>query len=282
MSATLGLRTNKDFNAEGVVQKRACSHVSQEERQTSTKASIQLSECRLRLARPIRQYEAPALRGFFGRKFEEEVLMHNHEPDNHRGLAHFAESSEQTVPVPLPAKGRLIYQYPRVQFKVLASTALLLGINEGSELLQRLWLEIDETRLGDEQLAVLESQFETRTEQLEVIAEPIEYRFATPWLALNQKNFHEYIGTHNQRTRKDELSRILVGNCLGLAKSLGIRFSDHIAADCRRLTSIKTSLKGQGMIGFVGKFTVNLTLPDCIGLGKSVSRGFGTVERTDK
>jgi len=225
----------------------------------NTTATIDVSECRLRLARPIRQYEAPALRGFFGRKFEEEVLMHNHEPD-----------------------GTPIYQYPRVQFKVLASTALLLGINEGSELLQRLWLEIDETRLGDEQLAVLESQFETRTEQLEVIAEPIEYRFATPWLALNQKNFHEYIGTHNQRTRKDELSRILVGNCLGLAKSLGIRFSDHIAADCSRLTSIKTSLKGQGMIGFVGKFTVNLTLPDCIGLGKSVSRGFGTVERTDK
>jgi len=43
------------------------------------------------------------------------------------------------------------------------------------------------------------------------------------------------------------------------------------------LTSIKTSLKGKGMIGFVGKFSVNLRIPDYIGLGKSVSRGFGTV-----
>ncbi|MEX1026455.1 MAG: CRISPR-associated endonuclease Cas6 [Candidatus Paceibacterota bacterium] len=225
----------------------------------TTADTVQVSECRLRLARPIRQYEAPALRGFFGRKFEEEVLMHNHEPD-----------------------GTPIYQYPRVQFKILDSTALLLGVNEGSELLQRLWLEIDETKLGDEQLSVLESQFETRHEQLEVTAEPIEYRFATPWLALNQNNFRQYTSTRNQRTRKDELSRILVGNCLGLSKSLGIRFSDRIAADCTTLTSIKTSLKGQGMIGFVGKFTVNLTLPDSIGLGKSVSRGFGTVERTGK
>lgn len=241
----------------------------------TTSDTIQLSECRLRLARPIRQYEAPALRGFFGRKFEEEVLMHNHS----RGLAHFAESAEKNVPVPLTAKSGLIYQYPRVQFKVLDSTALLLGINEGSELLQRLWLEIDETKLGDEQLSVLESQFETRSEQLEVTAEPIEYRFATPWLALNQNNFREYTNTRNQRSRKDELSRILVGNCLGLAKSLGIRFTDRITADCRRLASIKTSLKGQGMIGFVGKFTVNLTLPDHLGLGKSVSRGFGTIVR---
>jgi len=65
----------------------------------TTADTVQVSECRLRLARPIRQYEAPALRGFFGRKFEEEVLMHNHA----RGLAHFAESAEQNVPVPLPA-----------------------------------------------------------------------------------------------------------------------------------------------------------------------------------
>ena len=181
--------------------------------------------------------------------------MHNHQPD-----------------------GTPIYQYPRVQFKVLDSVALLLGVNEGSQLLQRLWLEIDETRLGDEQLPVLDSHFETHCEQLQVTAEPIEYRFVTPWLALNQKNFREYTGSRNQRYRKDELSRILVGNCLGMTKSLGIRFTERIEADCSRLTSIKTSLKGQGMIGFVGKFTVNLTLPDYIGLGKSVSRGFGTVE----
>jgi hypothetical protein len=180
--------------------------------------------------------------------------MHNHQPD-----------------------GTPIYQYPRVQFKVLDSVALLLGVNEGSQLLQRLWPEIDETRRGDEQLAVLDAHFETHCEQLQVTAEPVEYRFATPWLALNQKNFREYTGSRNQRYRKDELSRILVGNCLGMAKSLGIRFPERIEADCSRLTSIKTSLKGQGMIGFVGRFSLNLRIPEHIGLGKSVSRGFGTV-----
>lgn len=221
---------------------------------TTTTDTIQISECRLRLARPVRQHEAPALRGFFGRKFEEQVLMHNHGAD-----------------------GELIYQYPRVQFKVLDRAAVLLGINEGSQLLQQLWLGIDRATLGDEQLEVLESHFETRDEPIGVTTQPLEYRFATPWLALNQKNFHEYTRTRNQRHRKDELARILVGNCLGLAKSLGIRFADRIAADCRGLTSIKTSLKGNGMIGFVGKFSVNLQLPEYLGLGKSVSRGFGTV-----
>ena len=42
-------------------------------------------------------------------------------------------------------------------------------------------------------------------------------------------------------------------------------------------TSIK--FKGKGMIGFFGTFQVNFKLPDYIGLGKSVSRGFGTIEK---
>jgi hypothetical protein len=41
---------------------------------------------------------------------------------------------------------------------------------------------------------------------------------------------------------------------------------------------MRTTLKGQTMVGFVGSFTLNLQIPDLLGLGKSVSRGFGTIE----
>lgn len=37
--------------------------------------------------------------------------------------------------------------------------------------------------------------------------------------------------------------------------------------------------KGNKFIGFMGNFKVNFELPDYIGLGKGVSRGFGTVRR---
>ena len=33
------------------------------------------------------------------------------------------------------------------------------------------------------------------------------------------------------------------------------------------------------MIGFFGTFQVNFNLPDYIGLGKSISRGFGTIKK---
>ena len=46
--------------------------------------------------------------------------------------------------------------------------------------------------------------------------------------------------------------------------------------DCSRPTA---RLKGVRMVGFKGTFAVNFELPDYIGLGKSVSRGFGTIKR---
>jgi hypothetical protein len=216
--------------------------------------SIEIAECRLRLSRKIKTHESPRLRNFFGRAFEEEVVRQSYDVD-----------------------GQPIFEYPRIQFKVIESTAVLLGIDEGAELLRRLWPAMDETELGDGQVTVLETQFETRQDEITDCPEPIEYRFLTPWLALNEKNFRSYTGSRNTAFRKDELSRIVVGNCLGLAKSLGISFREHIDADCRQLASIKTTVKGKGMVGFVGKFQVNLKLPEYLGLGKSVSRGFGTI-----
>lgn len=226
--------------------------------------TMHFTTLRLQLARPLRGGEAPALRGFFGRQFEDEVLIHNHGPND-----------------------QLIYQYPRVQYKVLERVAYLIGINEGAELLQRLWLDIDQTRIGSEELPVLESSLATETCCITVVPEPIRYRFVTPWLALNQKNFQEYTRSKSHAFRREKLNRTLVGNCLGMCKSLGIFFQADpqtgerplISADCGGLHSIKTTLKGQEMIGFVGTFAINLQLPNRIGLGKSVSRGFGTIER---
>ena len=41
-----------------------------------------------------------------------------------------------------------------------------------------------------------------------------------------------------------------------------------------------TQFKENKMIAFSGSFIVNALLPDEIGLGKSVSRGFGTIKRS--
>ncbi|MBW2036735.1 MAG: hypothetical protein JRI41_04555 [Deltaproteobacteria bacterium] len=40
-----------------------------------------------------------------------------------------------------------------------------------------------------------------------------------------------------------------------------------------------SKVKFTPMLGFLGTFSVNFEIPDYWGIGKSVSRGFGTVKR---
>ena len=105
----------------------------------------------------------------------------------------------------------------------------------------------------------------------------LQFKFESPWLALNQKNFKSYTGTTSQKARKEELARILVGNCLGINKALDLPLRNRISANCDKLTSIKNAKTGENMIGFVGKFSINFRLPDYLGIGKGVARGMGTV-----
>lgn len=215
---------------------------------------LPVTEYRLRLERPLRQSETPQLRGFFGRRFEDAVLLHHHCPD-----------------------GSLLYRYPRVQFKVLGTTALLLGLAEGAPLLEQLWTRVDRATLATDSLIVLEARIARRTALLASCEAPLEYRFATPWLALSQKNHRLYSNASDGVERTRLLERILVGNVLSIAKSFGYQIEEHLEADCTGLRPIRTALKRTPMVGFRGHFRINFNLPSLAGCGKSVSRGFGTV-----
>ena len=57
---------------------------------------LSVTEYRMRLGRELRQSESPHLRGFFGNAFADHIMLHHHRED-----------------------GSLVYEYPRIQFKVL-------------------------------------------------------------------------------------------------------------------------------------------------------------------
>jgi hypothetical protein len=222
---------------------------------SATLHEIQITEYRLRLSRPLSPGEATQLRGYFGTAFGDEMLLHHHCPD-----------------------GGLHYDYPRVQFKVIERTARLIGIGEGGALVERLWKEVEEARLGGEVLPVLEATLQRRKEVFGDSADPVGYRFLTPWLGLNQDNHRKYCRARNETERRELLSRVLVGNCLALAKSLGHRVQIRLAVDPLHLRPRACQLKGVPMAAFTGSFSINFHLPAGLGIGKSVSRGFGTVE----
>jgi hypothetical protein len=220
---------------------------------------LEITEYRLRLSRVLLPVETTQLRGFFGKLFADEILLHHHE-----------------------ANGELRYDYPRVQFKVLDREACLIGIAEGGAVVERLWRQVDEARIGDETLTVIEAGLQRRRERVGETEQFLAYCFLSPWMALNQANHRRFTSEVDEHERCALLERILVGNCLSLAKALGHCVMTRLHADARGLYSVTARLKGVPMLAFRGSFRTNFQLPNRLGIGKSVSRGFGTVQRREE
>ncbi len=76
------------------------------------------------------------------------------------------------------------------------------------------------------------------------------------------------------------LKKALIGNILSMSKYLDcwLDKDQQIKAEVQVKES-EVSLKGESLIGFKGIFKCNFVIPDYLGLGKSVSRGFGIVKQ---
>ena len=64
-----------------------------------------------------------------------------------------------------------------------------------------------------------------------------------------------------------------------MSKGLGCTVPGPIEGNILNIRGVNTFLKGNPMLGFLGEFEVNFEIPDYLGIGKSVSRGFGTVKK---
>ncbi|HNM25500.1 MAG TPA: CRISPR-associated endonuclease Cas6 [Saprospiraceae bacterium] len=204
------------------------------------------------------QRAAAQLRGFFGQYFQEHSpLLHNHYED-----------------------GRLRYAYPLVQYKVLGGMPVLVGIQEGAQLLAELFFRIKTLRIGAREYPVMERDIAFRNVTAGLSDQLTDYHFCSLWMPLNQENYAEY-QQKNVDEKRAMLARILTGNILSFYKGIQL----FLPPEARILTTVRpeevrlTGFKDQLMTGINGGFTTNALLPDWIGLGKSVSRGYGAIER---
>lgn len=203
-------------------------------------------------SRPVKE-DASKFRGYIANRFKEYPILHHH----------------------IEEVGYL-YTYPRVQYKIIEGTPIILGIEEGAEVLKKISDDITELKLGKSRYKVESIQMNVLREEFGPCREKHHYKFVTHWLALNEENFERY-----KRISKKEqillLHRILTGNILSMAKSLDYVVTSEI--------KVKTNVKPVKvhskviMTGFEGEFKVNFVLPDYVGIGKQVSMGFGTVKK---
>jgi len=202
--------------------------------------------------------DAHKLRGYFGNLFKEHSpLLHNHYQD-----------------------GSARYAYPLVQYKVINKTPLLVGFQEGAELLVSLFLKIREIQIAGQNYPVLAKNIQQKQYDLNVNQQLYNYRFKTLWMALNQEN-HRMYQQLDENAKTEFLNRQLQNNILSFYKGLSFRTTDRIMA-VTRVIEKQTQFKDQPMLAFDGEFTTNAFLPEMAGIGKAVSRGFGTVSPVKK
>jgi hypothetical protein len=96
-------------------------------------------------------------------------------------------------------------------------------------------------------------------------------------MGLNQKNHRLYL-EEDAKGRKILLQKNIVNNIISLSKSLGYTVRNNLQAVFNE-ESLEVNFKDKKILCFRGVFAVNFQIPDYIGIGKSVSRGFGTVKK---
>jgi hypothetical protein len=97
-------------------------------------------------------------------------------------------------------------------------------------------------------------------------------------MALNQNNFERYKQSSDEEKHK-MLCSILTGNILSFFKGIGLMLGTNQRILVNPNVNEKSTLfKNQKMTAFSGTFTTNAQLPQQVGLGKAVSRGFGAIE----
>jgi len=205
----------------------------------------------------VPQWQGRKLRGFFSTGAESGSLLHNH-----------GES------------GVDIYRYPLVQYKIVGKTPTILAIEEGIRSVHPLVMEQQELLLGERRYPCGHVNIDLRTDVIGDTAEARRYRFCSPWFGLNQSNYRSYERADAEE-RQAIFSRVLVGNLLSLAKGMGLQVGGRLTVQ-PQLEERPVRFKDEIVLGFAGTFSVNYLIPDLIGIGKSVSRGFGSVRQVVK
>ncbi len=196
------------------------------------------------------------LRGYFANLFgEDSDLFHNHQPD-----------------------GKVIYRYPRIQYKVVGGTPMLVGIGEGAKLLTERFLQLKQLDIDGLEYPLHQKHLKSEEVPVRVLNELMAYRFVNPWMPLNQENYARYL-SYDEAQRQEQLKSILIRNLLNFLTVAGVRAEQRLMLHLDLKAPRLSKFKNQPVLTFLGSFVTNVYLPDHIGLGKLVSRGFGTIEK---
>ena len=172
------------------------------------------------------------------------------------------------------------YLYPRVQVKILNEKIHFLGIAEGVSAVKSL---VDDFKALDfvnitfkiKDIIIDESGLFEQTDHIN------KYKFITPWVALNRTNIKKFSKISTSQKRKF-LCELLTRNLIFLTSEFKIDICERILTHIELNNKSLSSFNENRDVGFEGSFLTNFLLPDFIGLGNGITRGYGSIKLVQK
>lgn len=172
----------------------------------------------------------------------------------------------------------LRYAYPLIQYKAVNGKAAIIAVGEGTATLEQMTYPFARTiKLGEKEVTTTICESMACSTNVDYTEQPVRYSI-TNWIPLNKENYEAYSRTNDIAERLTLLKRMLTGNILSFAKGIGLHLESELQVSIHDVKQPRTVIfKRQKMLAFNAEFSVNLRLPQLIGLGKGVSVGFGAV-----
>lgn len=211
---------------------------------------LHIRRLRLYTDKPFR-HQGADLRRAITAAFPDRAVLHNHQGD------------------------QFDYRSPRVRYVVLDRQPQLISFDEGLHVLEEIYRDGHTLSVGTQHYRITGTELEDQIEHLGTADHLVEYRSLTPWLGLNERNYAAFREIKTSEERMDLLSRILTGNYLSLCKAVDVVIKERLMTRVLSFRRVPLSHRGTSLLGLKVVFVSNMLLPEGIGLGKLVSKGFG-------
>lgn len=239
-----------------------------------------LKTLRITFDTEIRNWEISAFRGAMAKKVGyEHEWFHNHNNSGQRS----SDTSFHGF-----SSDRYHYRYPMIQYKTdrrngkLQPMLVCLGdcVDEAHKFFSQPNWDV-ELKGNRRPLAI--ANLDVKQYNLQVWDNDFHYNVFN-WLALNTDNYLEYRKLDSLTARLQFLEHLLNQHIVAFFRSMDVRLEQKAVA---KITDFKREKwleykRGSKLLGFDIGFKTNVFIPEYVGIGKGVSKGFGVIRIDDK
>lgn len=174
---------------------------------------------------------------------------------------------------------KFVYQYPLIQYKKVGTSPSIFCIESGVDEIHKLFEQRSWTiQVYGEKHNLKVDRVDLKNIRLNVWERMFEYNIWN-WQALNEENWLKYLQLETMVEKIAMLEKILIGNIISFAKGVEWDIEKPIKLTIKDVKLERFSkMKDIKVKTFGVQFRTNVSLPNYLGLGKGVSKGFGIVK----